>query len=77
MKSNLLSLSILLLLQLVLSNTVFAQHTAPADTLHYKEEIHFSNLRQLTFGGDNAEAYFSFDGKWLVFQRTNPKENIS
>jgi len=76
MKSNLLSLSILLLLQLMLSDTVFAQHTAPADTLHYKEEIHFSNLRQLTFGGDNAEAYFSFDGKWLVFQRTNPKENI-
>ena len=76
MKSNLLFLSILLLLQLVLSNTVFAQHTAPADTLHYKEETHFNNLRQLTFGGDNAEAYFSFDGKWLVFQRTNSKENI-
>ena len=76
MKSNSLSLSILLLLQIMLSDTVFAQHTAPADTLHYKEEIHFNNLRQLTFGGDNAEAYFSFDGKWLVFQRTNPKENI-
>jgi len=76
MKSNLLSLSILLLLQMMLSDTVFAQHTSPADTLHYKEETHFNNLRQLTFGGDNAEAYFSFDGKWLVFQRTNPKENI-
>jgi Tol biopolymer transport system component len=57
--------------------SVFAQSHAPAaDTLHYPEEIHFKNLRQLTFGGDNAEAYFSFDGKWLVFQKTNPKENL-
>jgi Tol biopolymer transport system component len=43
------------------------------DTLVYPEEKHFKNLQQLTFGGDNAEAYFSFDGNWLIFQRTNPK----
>ena len=48
-----------------------------ADTFQYPEETHFSNLRQLTFGGDNAEAYFSYDGKYLVFQKTNPKEGIS
>ena len=30
--------------------------------LHYPEEVHLANVRQLTFGGDNAEAYFSFDG---------------
>jgi Tol biopolymer transport system component len=36
------------------------------------QEKHFSNLRQLTFGGDNAEAYFSFDGKKLTFQSNNP-----
>ncbi len=76
MKSNMLSFSVLLLLQVISSNSVFAQHAVAADTLHYKEETHFKNLRQLTFGGDNAEAYFSFDGQWLVFQRTNPKENI-
>lgn len=35
------------------------------------QEKHFSNLRQLTFGGDNAEAYFSFDGKKLSFQSNN------
>lgn len=46
------------------------------DTVHYPEEKHFKNVRQLTFGGDNAEAYFSFDGKWLVFQKTNPAEGI-
>lgn len=39
-----------------------------ADTLRYPEETHLHNLRQLTFGGNNAEAYFSFDGKSLVFQ---------
>jgi TolB protein len=47
-----------------------------ADTLLYPEEHHFKNLQQLTFGGDNAEAYFSFDGKWLIFQKTSTKEGI-
>jgi Tol biopolymer transport system component len=31
---------------------------------------HLSNLRQLTEGGQNAEAYWSPDGKRLVFQST-------
>ncbi|GIW72845.1 MAG: hypothetical protein KatS3mg102_2387 [Planctomycetota bacterium] len=35
-------------------------------------ERHLRNLRQLTFGGENAEAYFSFDGTRLVFQSTRP-----
>jgi Tol biopolymer transport system component len=47
------------------------------DTVQYPEEKHFRNLQQLTFGGDNAEAYFSPDSKWLIFQRTNPKEGIA
>ncbi|MGB5718930.1 MAG: hypothetical protein WBN81_17780 [Gammaproteobacteria bacterium] len=33
-------------------------------------EKHFKNLRQLTFGGQNAEAYFSRDGTELIFQST-------
>lgn len=36
------------------------------------EHKHFEHLRQLTFGGDNAEAYWSFDGKKLVFQANVP-----
>ncbi len=32
-------------------------------------ERHLRNIRQLTFGGNNAEAYFSPDGKRLIFQR--------
>jgi TolB protein len=48
-----------------------------ADTLRYTDEAHFKNIQQLTFGGDNAEAYFSFDSKWIIFQRTNLKEGIN
>ena len=48
----------------------------PSDTIHFPEEKHFANVRQLTFGGDNAEAYFSFDGEYLIFQKTNIKEGI-
>lgn len=33
-------------------------------------EVHLRNIRQLTFGGQNAEAYFSASGKQLIFQRT-------
>ncbi len=38
------------------------------DTLRYEQEIHLKNVRQLTWGGNNAEAYWSFDSKSLVFQ---------
>jgi Tol biopolymer transport system component len=31
-------------------------------------ERHLGNIRQITFGGNNAEAYFSADGKRLIFQ---------
>jgi Tol biopolymer transport system component len=33
-------------------------------------EAHFANLRQLTNGGENAEAYWSKDGQWITFQST-------
>ena len=32
-------------------------------------ETHLGNIRQLTFGGNNAESYFSRSGKQLIFQR--------
>jgi Tol biopolymer transport system component len=40
------------------------------DPLRLPEEKHLRNIRQLTFGGENAEAYFSADGKKLIFQST-------
>ncbi|MFM2206632.1 MAG: dipeptidyl-peptidase 5 [Bacteroidota bacterium] len=45
--------------------------------VRYPEERYFTEVRQLTFGGDNAEAYFSFDNSRLVFQMTNPAFNVS
>jgi len=35
-------------------------------------EVHLANVRQLTFGGQNAEAYFAPDGRQLIFQRREP-----
>jgi len=40
-------------------------------TLRYSKEKHLKNIKQLTFGGDNAEAYWSFNDKLLVFQANN------
>ena len=34
------------------------------------KETRLANVKQLTFGGENAEAYFSADGRELVFQST-------
>jgi Tol biopolymer transport system component len=34
------------------------------------QETHLANVKQLTFAGENAEAYFSFDGTKLTFQST-------
>ncbi|MCS6808514.1 MAG: hypothetical protein RML40_07055 [Bacteroidota bacterium] len=38
-----------------------------------REQRYLRNIRQLTFGGDNAEAYFSPDGKAISFQSNNPR----
>lgn len=53
-----------------------AKEEVDTTTLTYSDETHFKNVIQLTTGGDNAEAYFGFDGKSVVFQRTNPAEGI-
>src|SRR5215510_3995873 len=37
--------------------------------LQNPRETHLSGIKQLTFEGENAEAYFSIDGKKLIFQR--------
>lgn len=36
-------------------------------------EVHLSNIRQLTFGGQNAEAYWSVDGRKIVYQTRQPE----
>jgi Tol biopolymer transport system component len=46
-------------------------HPAEQKASEASLERHLSNIRQLTFGRQNAEAYFSFDGTKLIFQSTN------
>ena len=50
---------------------------APAQqkSLAFEGEKHLKNIKQLTFGGENAEAYFSFDGKRLIFQ--SKRDNLA
>ena len=48
----------------------FEAMNAPADHLIDAREVHFGSLSQLTNGGQNAEAYFSADDEWLIFQAT-------
>jgi TolB protein len=53
-----------------------AAETAPAAaatsnaaaSVSFPGETHLANIRQVTFGGQNAEAYFSADDKQLIFQ---------
>ncbi len=45
-------------------------HGEGSEGLRDPRERHLRNVRQLTFGGQNAEAYFSSDGRRLTFQST-------
>ena len=46
------------------------------DNLIYENEVNFTSVKQVTFGGDNAEAYWSFDDKDLVFQSNYNKWGV-
>jgi TolB protein len=45
-----------------------AQDSGASDSLSLPAEKRLRNVRQLTFGGENAEAYFNGDGSQLIFQ---------
>lgn len=47
-----------------------AEPTTPVMATTYEGEQYFRNVRQLTFGGQNAEAYFSYDASQLIYQAT-------
>jgi Tol biopolymer transport system component len=49
-------------------NEEAAQESA---SLTLPDEVHLANAKQLTFGGENAEAYFSADDRWLILQSTH------
>ena len=50
------------------AETVTAMGGPGSDSLRFPGETHLRNVRQLTFGGNNAEAYWSPDSRQLVFQ---------
>jgi len=50
---------------------LLAQLAGAAGSLHDEREVHISDVRQFTFGGENAEAYWSPDGSELIFQSTH------
>ncbi len=60
-----------LLLAVLLSScnsTNNSNYNPSQDSLRFTGEVHLRNIKQLTFGGNNAEAYWSFDNKQLIFQ---------
>jgi TolB protein len=48
-----------------------------AHSLHYPQERHLRNITQLTFGGDNAEAYWAYGQNALVWQYANPAAGVN
>ncbi len=46
------------------------------DSLRFEQEVHLQNVQQLTFGGNNAEAYFSFNDDALTLQIENPAWDV-
>src|SRR5258705_13858268 len=60
---------LLFVLPFVLAVTLNLKSTALQTPDHaLPQKKHLRNLKQLTFGGENAEAYLSSDGKKLTFQ---------
>ncbi len=66
-----------ILFQLAIAMLLSACPLSAQSSLIGTSEKHFKNLRQLTFGGDNAEAYFSYDGRLLAMQSNNPKWGLT
>lgn len=65
MKRTIIAIIVLLLFP-------FQAHSEEPAAIRDPREVHLANVKQLTFGGENAEAYFSDDGTKLIFQSTRP-----
>lgn len=69
-----LSATVVIAAQAQKPGTPMPSQPAPKPIAPLPQEKHFTSLKQLTNGGENAEAYFSFDGKRLSFQSTYGRE---
>ncbi len=65
---TLIAVSVLILMRWNAINRYGSFVDGSSNELIDPKEKHFKNLRQLTFSGENAEAYFSSDSKKLIFQ---------
>lgn len=73
--NNKITLAFLLIAAVILTGAFYVKDQEnnfhdSADSLKFPGENHLSNIRQLTFGGENAECYFSPDGSKFSFQST-------
>src|SRR5687767_6888889 len=66
MKHSLVWPALVRLLVAVSYLAVRAQEPIPSQPAEV-QETHLQNVKQLTFGGENAEAYFSCDGNKIIF----------
>ena len=74
MKKNTFNIILTLTITLLsCKNSTNQDNNKQTENLQYDKEKHLKNITQLTFGGDNAEAYFSFDDTKLVFQSNYKK----
>ena len=74
MKKNTFNIILTLTITLLsCKNSTNQDNNKQTENLQYDKEKHLKNITQLTFGGDNAEAYFSFDDTKLVFQSNYEK----
>jgi Tol biopolymer transport system component len=62
------SICLLLVAAFAAAQPPAGQHPAQSNEIELPAERHLRNVRQLTSGGENAEAYFSGDGRKLIFQ---------
>jgi Tol biopolymer transport system component len=61
---------VLIAISITAAATLRDSRSLVTQSLALPQEKHLRNIRQLTFGGENAEAYFSADGNKLIFQST-------
>ena len=62
----------LAILCLIISGCAVEEDVRVTASLAIEGEVHLSNVRQLTSGGENAEAYWAFDGSQLIYQARKP-----
>ncbi|MBA2527207.1 MAG: PD40 domain-containing protein [Pyrinomonadaceae bacterium] len=67
---SLACLSAIGILSVILVTLGHLPEVKPSVASPLQTEEHLGNIKQLTFGGENAEAYFSADGRKLIFQST-------